>query len=581
MVELTSANIELHNNQWLQSDLSLCSPIPPNTPHAVSVSLPKWKDNIDYEEGNPRVMDIMKSGYPRFCIHESVVKLNEQLAKRVGRVGSICYSFPSKRIVEECKKFVIYHCNQQQRLVLDSLILAEYQISSIDNDKLPTVTLHLIFFDQILQPLIKQFWQHTGEIITSRLAEHCLNCLKTPTSPNNTNIIAKKNQRYRKYTKENAVESEVSETFDPIFIEERYGRNLSIEFVHLAKLSLKKRIKLGNQLNNDLVNDTEKLNGIEDVFLYPTGMSAIYNAHRLVLNTIGEFKTVCFGFPYTDTLKILQKFGTGCYFLGHGDNSDIELLENILLKEKISALFCEFPGNPLLKSVDLLKLRQLADKFGFIIIVDDTLGSFININVSEVADIMVSSLTKIFSGDSNVMGGSLVVSSKSKHYNMLKRGLNQLYEDLLWYEDILFLERNSRTFETRVKKINQSTEILCDYLKSHSLVHRIHYPKYTTPSHYQQFKTSNGGYGSLFSIEFKNELNAITFYDNLLTAKGPSLGTNFTLVCPYTLLAHYNELDWAKQFGVNSNLVRVAIGLEDIDWLKEAFGRALKSIEHP
>jgi cystathionine gamma-synthase len=48
-------------------------------------------------------------------------------------------------------------------------------------------------------------------------------------------------------------------------------------------------------------------------------------------------------------------------------------------------------------------------------------------------------------------------------------------------------------------------------------------------------------------------------------AKGPSLGTNFTLVCPYTLLAHYNELPWAEEFGVDRFLIRVSVGLETIE----------------
>lgn len=55
------------------------------------------------------------------------------------------------------------------------------------------------------------------------------------------------------------------------------------------------------------------------------------------------------------------------------------------------------------------------------------------------------------------------------------------------------------------------------------------------------------------------------FYDALNLSKGPSLGTNFTLVCPYTLLAHYYELPWAKDFGVEKDLIRISVGLEDIN----------------
>jgi cystathionine gamma-synthase len=117
-------------------------------------------------------------------------------------------------------------------------------------------------------------------------------------------------------------------------------------------------------------------------------------------------------FPYTDTLKILQKWGPGCHFLGHGLDTDIKELENILEQEQSSsatppvlALFTEFPSNPLLRSPNLPRFRDLADKYDFLIVVDDTIGNFGNVDVLPYADIVVSSLSKIFSGGANVMGG--------------------------------------------------------------------------------------------------------------------------------------------------------------------------------
>lgn len=114
-------------------------------------------------------------------------------------------------------------------------------------------------------------------------------------------------------------------------------------------------------------------------------------------------------FPYTDTLKILQKFGAGCHFYGRGEDKDIDDLEALLASgERILSLFCELPSNPLLKSPDLRRLRRLADQYDFLLVVDETIGNFYNIGVLEHADMVVSSLTKIFSGDSNVMGGRCV-----------------------------------------------------------------------------------------------------------------------------------------------------------------------------
>lgn len=217
------------------------------------------------------------------------------------------------------------------------------------------------------------------------------------------------------------------------FVEERFGRNLGVAFVGSAKLALRRRIAgtlrsdvglqdaltLSQEGGRDVDGFTEN-----DVFLYPTGMSAIFNAHRSLLAILGARKSVCYryiltwemylremdsdyhSFPYIDTLKILQKFGPGCYFYGHGSSEDLDDLQQKLeAGERVLGLFCEFPSNPLLKSPDLIRIRQLADKYAFAVIVDETVGNFLNVHVLPFADVVVSSLTKVFSGDSNVMGG--------------------------------------------------------------------------------------------------------------------------------------------------------------------------------
>lgn len=117
-----------------------------------------------------------------------------------------------------------------------------------------------------------------------------------------------------------------------------------------------------------------------------------------------------YSFPYTDTLKVLSKWGPGSIFFGQGGSEDIPNLQKYLEEQqdgegKVLSLFCEFPGNPLLSSPDLAAIRKLADQYEFAIVVDETIGNFINVEVAAFADIIVSSLTKVFSGDSNVMGG--------------------------------------------------------------------------------------------------------------------------------------------------------------------------------
>jgi cystathionine beta-lyase/cystathionine gamma-synthase len=131
-------------------------------------------------------------------------------------------------------------------------------------------------------------------------------------------------------------------------------------------------------------------------------------------------------FPYTDTLKVLQKWGPGAHFFGNGLDADIDTLETLLESESksdsskppILSLFTEFPSNPLLRSANLPRLRALADKYEFLLVVDETIGNFINVEVLPYADIVVSSLTKVFSGASNVMGGRYVILHLFSMYPM-------------------------------------------------------------------------------------------------------------------------------------------------------------------
>lgn len=153
------------------------------------------------------------------------------------------------------------------------------------------------------------------------------------------------------------------------------------------------------------------------------------------------------------------------------------------------------------------------------------------------------------------------------------------------------MERNSRDFRPRIETINANTAFLCELLHAQttnpaSPVKRVYYPRYESPENYVRCMRSSPPapenaprYGGLFSITFHSAPAARAFFDVLRCAKGPSLGTNFTLASPYTLLAHYTELDWAAKYGVESALVRVSVGLEDKEVLERWFREALEAAE--
>lgn len=106
----------------------------------------------------------------------------------------------------------------------------------------------------------------------------------------------------------------------------------------------------------------------DDIFLYPSGMAAINHIVQSLREWPGA-KSVVFGFPYELTLKIQEDFAKGCVFYGLGTHEESELLEDYLHmlaqnEQTIQAVWCECASNPLLRTVDLQRLRCLADRYG-------------------------------------------------------------------------------------------------------------------------------------------------------------------------------------------------------------------------
>lgn len=192
-----------------------------------------------------------------------------------------------------------------------------------------------------------------------------------------------------------------------------------------------------------------------------------------------------------------------------------------------------------------------------------------------------------------VLFSSLVLNPAGRHYPTLRTYMDTNFEDFYFDEDALYMERNSRDFARRIRTIDDNTSAVCSFLRAHSsaggapnaVIKDLCYPQWTSRANYDQCRIraredgSEGGFGGLFSVLFTSLPASRAFFDALPCYKGPSLGTNFTLACPYTVIAHYLELEFVAQFGVEEGLVRVSIGMEGRQELLEAFEVALKAAE--
>ena len=310
-----------------------------------------------------------------------------------------------------------------------------------------------------------------------------------------------------------------------------------------------------------------------DIHLTSSGMSALYTSLEIIYKLFPDKPTLQIGFPYVDVLKLPMHIFHGAKLITEENCKDIELE---IIRINPAALIIELPSNPMLKCVNIKNISKIANKLNIPVIVDDTIGSNLNINSIEHADIVFTSLTKIFSGSGDILAGSLILNPKSRWIDQFRNALKEINLPMLSDGDIVSLEKVSRDVNERVSRQNKACLELKKRLETHKEINNIFHPE-NCPN-FNSILTSNGGYGCLLSFELKGGLDkAKKFYDSLQISKGPSLGTNFTLVCPYVLLAHYDELDWVESFGIPSHLIRVSVGLEDKDQLWRTFSEALKN----
>lgn len=167
--------------------------------------------------------------------------------------------------------------------------------------------------------------------------------------------------------------------------------------------------RVASLLSRAPINPSKPLPATGDVFLSASGMAALYHVNQALLRWRSD-DIVMLGFPYELSIKMIETVGVPYHLYSFGTDQDIDNLEALLILRasegrKIQSVWCECPNNPVLRTPDLHRVRRLADKYDFLFVVDDTIGSAANVDVTDVADIIATSLTKNFSGHADVLGG--------------------------------------------------------------------------------------------------------------------------------------------------------------------------------
>jgi len=317
----------------------------------------------------------------------------------------------------------------------------------------------------------------------------------------------------------------------------------------------------------------------ENIALAPSGMNAIYSIIRgidAVQKNDGRNILIQFGWLYLDTINIVNHhYGESKIF---PDIFNFDLLEEFLNinGNKVSAIITEIPTNPLLKTVDIKRLRALCDKYTIPLIIDTTFATPYNLDLEDYADIFVESLTKFASGNADVLMGAIILNKKHDFSNMHEEFFR--YCEPTYIKDIQRMALEIVGYEKRVKQISTNTKKVVEYFKTCSYIDTIYYClDDENKENYSQTIRDDNSLTGIVSVTFNKPFNQI--YDKLNFAKGPSLGTEFTLLMPYTYLAHWDLMstekgkEFLEEIGLPIDLLRISVGCENIDEIISEFKR--------
>lgn len=328
----------------------------------------------------------------------------------------------------------------------------------------------------------------------------------------------------------------------------------------------------------------EKLYHIDQkhITLYSSGMNGLYTTFCALQQhgvQKGRHIFIQFGHIYFDTEEILKYYSEDSICIE--SIYDLETLEKILRNRgsEVAAIFTETPTNPFLNICDLPRLREITSSYEIPLVVDITIGTPVNLNVVPYCDVVVESLTKFASGTGEIMGGAVVLNPNSPFYNELAHPLANWGEPL-YLRDAQRLAYTIKGYELRVTWSRESVLELVRYLSNHHKVKKVYWSH--SPENivnYRKIECNINSYAPVISVEFDFPLEKI--YNRLQLPKGPSLGTDFTLIMPYFYMANHTLMrsETGKQIlrdkGINPEMLRISIGCESAMQIIGIFDEAL------
>ena len=311
--------------------------------------------------------------------------------------------------------------------------------------------------------------------------------------------------------------------------------------------------------------------------VFSSGMAAISTA---ILSFIQCNEHIIFSKDlYGGTLKFaneeLPKRGIHCSFAANNAQSFTDLL-----RPDTKVIYIETPSNPLLNIVDLAEVAAIAKANNIITIIDNTFASPVNQQpLLHGIDIAVHSGTKYLGGHNDLPYGALV--SNSAAHKEIIHNTAKMYGGSLTPQECYLAERSIKTLALRINRQNSNALYIAEWLSKHLSVAQVYYPGLTSHPQHSIAARQMSGFGGMVSFEPKTDLDGIKRLQQNLRIIRPalSLGGVESLICSPVFTSHrYLSKDERLAIGIQDSLLRLSVGIENVQDLAEDLSQAMQHI---
>lgn len=322
-----------------------------------------------------------------------------------------------------------------------------------------------------------------------------------------------------------------------------------------------------------------ELEGAGGAALFSSGMAAITSTLLAMLRG-GQHVVMtndCYRRTRQFVTRVLARYGVEATLV---DPGDYEALEDAIQPKKTRLIISESPTNPYMRVADLERLVEIKERHrGVKIMIDSTFATPVNQRPLDYGvDLVTHSCTKYMGGHNDLLAG--VICGSVGIIDAI-RDFRGVVGSVLDPHSAYLLIRGLKTLPLRVQRQNETSMRLAAWLEEHPRVHTVFYPGLPSHPDHDIARAQMRGFGGVISFRVDASLEAVSRFIDACTIPqiGPSLGGVESLIEQPALMSFYElTTEQREAIGIHDDLVRMAVGLEDVEDLIADLEQALEAL---